>query len=36
MRTNKAVFVIVELFQGIVHQVRAFHSEKSADKAEKE
>jgi len=36
MRTNKTVYVTVELFQGVVHQVRAFHSEKSAENAEQE
>lgn len=36
MKAIKTVFVTVELFQGIIHQVRAFSSEKSADKAEKD
>ena len=35
MKTKKTVFVTVELFQGIVNQVRVFRSEKLADKAEK-
>ena len=34
MKTNGTVFVTIELFQGVVHQVMVFKSEKSAEKAE--